>query len=55
VAGAVQRKQAAVLGRLRPEEEESREGQARPVRRLRPSGEGESRPVGEEGRWPRLG
>jgi hypothetical protein len=30
-------------------------GQARPPGRLRPSGEGESGPVGDEGRWPRLG
>jgi hypothetical protein len=37
------------------EEEESRVGQAGPTRRPRPSGEGESRPVGKEGRWPRLG
>jgi hypothetical protein len=30
-------------------------GQAGPFRRPRPSGEGKSRPVGEEERWPRLG
>jgi hypothetical protein len=28
--------------------------QARPAEKLRPSGEGESGPVGLEGRWPRL-
>jgi hypothetical protein len=48
-------KRAAALGRLRPEGEESRVGQAGPVGRPRPSEEGESGPVGEEGRWPWLG
>jgi hypothetical protein len=51
----VRRKREAVLGRFRPEEEESRAGQAGLAERLRPSGEGESGPIGEEGRWPRLG
>jgi hypothetical protein len=45
----------AALGRLRPEEEESRVGQVGPVGRLRPNGEGESGLAGEEGMWPRLG
>jgi hypothetical protein len=54
-AGVVQRKQAVGLSRVCPKEEECRVGQARPPGRLRPSGEGESGPVGDEGRWPRLG
>jgi hypothetical protein len=54
-ASMMQCKRAAALGRLRPEEEESHVGQAGPAERPRPSGEGESRLIGEEGRWPRLG
>jgi hypothetical protein len=54
-AGAVQGKRAVVLGRLRPKKEESQARQAGPIGRLRPSGEGESGPVGEERRWLRLG
>jgi hypothetical protein len=53
-AGTVWCKRAAALGQLCHEEKESRAGQARPARRPRPSGERESGPVGEEGRWPRL-
>jgi hypothetical protein len=48
-------RRGAALGWLRPKEEESRAGQAGPARRSRPSGEGESGPVGEEWRWPQLG
>jgi hypothetical protein len=44
-----------MLDRLRLDEEESRAGQAGLAGRPRPSGEGESGPVREEGRWPRLG
>jgi hypothetical protein len=54
-AGVVRRMRAMGLGRLRPEEEKSRTGQAGPVGRSKPNGEGESGPVGDEGRWPRLG
>jgi hypothetical protein len=49
------KRKGAALDRLCHEEEESRARQAGPARRPRPSGEGESEPVGEEGRWPRLG
>jgi hypothetical protein len=55
VTGLVWRKQTTTLNRLRPEEEQSRAGQAGLAGRPRPSGEGETRPVGKEGRWPRLG
>jgi hypothetical protein len=54
-AGTVRRNQAVALGRLHPEEEERWAGQAGLAGRPSPSGEGESRPVGEEGRWARLG
>jgi hypothetical protein len=53
-AGAMQSKRAAVLGRLHPKEEERQMGQAVLVGRLRSSGEGESGPVGEEGRWAKV-
>jgi hypothetical protein len=49
----VRRKRATTLGQLRPEEEE--ESWAGQAGRPRPSGEGENGPVGEEGRWLRLG
>jgi hypothetical protein len=54
-AGVVRRKTAAILGWLRPEGEESWAGQVGLAERLGPSEEGESGPVGEEGRWQRLG
>jgi hypothetical protein len=47
-AGAVQCKRVAALGRLRPEEEECRVGQAGPAGRPRPSGEGENGLLGRK-------